>query len=55
MSLKNPNWNDAKDKEMYINIFYRQINKFFTEDEEMFCKTMYHAEEFDCGLDGDRK
>ena len=53
MSLKNPNWNDYSDRQLYNRLFYYNNNgKPLTEQEEEFCKTMYHFEEFASGLDG---
>ena len=55
MSLESPNWYDYNDRKLYDELFYtRKENKILTEQEEEFCKTMYHYEEFACGLDGDR-
>ena len=51
MSLEKPNWNSSEDRKLYDELFYRQA-KPLTEQEEKFCKTMYHFEEFECGLDG---
>jgi len=53
MSLKNPNWNDYSDRQLFDKLFYQNNdNKPLTEQEEEFCKTMYHFEEFASGLDG---
>ena len=51
MSLDKPDWHDVKDRELYEQLFYHQT-ELLTEQEEEFCKTMYHLEEFACGLDG---
>ena len=54
MSLKNPNWFDRQDRELYEQLFYMGSNGYdMNEDEWEFCKTMYHMEEYACGLDGD--
>jgi hypothetical protein len=54
MSLKNPNWFDRQDRESYEQLFYMRSNgNDMSEDEWEFCKTMYHMEEYACGLDGD--
>lgn len=52
MSLERPNWNDRHDMELYDKLFYHQ-SKPLTEQEKEFCTTMYHMEEYACGLDGD--
>ena len=52
MSLEKPNWNDRQDRLLYDKLFYQPIDRELTEQEEKFCKTMYHMEEFACGLDG---
>ncbi len=54
MSLKNPNWNDSSDRALYNRLFYYSNGEELTPDEENFVKTMYHYEEYACGLDGDR-
>lgn len=51
MSLKNPNWFDRQDRELYEKLF--NIGYDMNEEEWAFFKTMYHMEEFACGLDGD--
>lgn len=54
MSLKNPNWFDRNDRELYYQLFYMDSNGYeMSEDEREFCKTMYHFEEYANGLDGD--
>lgn len=54
MSLKNPSWFDRDDRELYEQLFYMKGNGYnMTEEESSFCSTMYHMEEFACGLDGD--
>ena len=53
MSLDKPNWNNTQDRALYNELFYGNKNyEELTEEEEEFCKTMYHMEEFACGLDG---
>ena len=51
MSLEKPNWYSLEDRKLYDELFHHQT-KPLTEQEEEFCKTMYHFEEFVCGLDG---
>ena len=48
------NWYNWQHRELYNKLFYQSIDRPLTEEEEEFCKTMYHFEEFACGLDGDR-
>lgn len=53
MSLKNPNWHDFNDRQLYDKLFYHNNDeKPLTEEEERFCTIMYHFEEFASGLDG---
>ena len=54
MSLERPNWGDWQDRMLYDELFYHNNHgKPLTELEERFCTTMYHYEEYACGLDGD--
>ena len=56
MSLKQPNWNDKKDRALYDELFYGKTKyEDLTKEQQEFCKTMYHFEEYVCGLDGDRE
>ena len=53
MSLKNPNWNDRKDRATYDELFYGKTEyEDLTDEQQDFCKKMYHLEEFASGLDG---
>ena len=52
MSLERPNWYDMQDRLLYDKLFYHKLDRELTEQEEEFCKTMYHMEEYACGLDG---
>lgn len=52
MSLERPNWNDPQDRDLYDKLFYHKVDRKLTEQEENFCKTMYHMEEHACRLDG---
>ena len=55
MSLESPNYNNSEDRALYDKLFYHNNDgKPLTEQEEEFCKSMYHMEEVACGLDGDR-
>lgn len=51
MTLERPNWNSIQDRKLYNELFYIKTEPL-TEQEEEFCKTMYHFEEYACGLDG---
>lgn len=54
MSLEYPNYYNSKDRELFEFLFYRNKDgNPLTEQEQEFCKTMYHQEEFNAGLDGD--
>lgn len=52
MSIEKPNWGDRADRELYFKLFYSKQDKPLTDVEKEFCKTMYHLEEYACGLDG---
>ena len=55
MSLEHPNYYNRADRELYDKLFYKDNGgKPLREQEERFCITMYHMEEFACGLDGDK-
>lgn len=54
MSITNPDYRDFKDRILYEKLFYHNNNGVpLTRDEEEFCKTMYHMEEYASGLGGD--
>lgn len=48
------NWYDRQHRELYDKLFYHKMDRPLTEAENEFVKQMYHAEEYACGLDGDR-
>lgn len=52
MSLEQPNWYNTQDRLLYDELFYHDVGRPLTEDEERFCNTMYHYEEYASGLDG---
>ena len=52
MSLKKINYNNLADKELYNKLFYKEKYDDLSDDEKDFVKTMYHMEEYACGLDG---
>lgn len=47
-------WYNRQHRELYDKLFYQDIGRPLTKEENEFCKAMYHTEEFACGLDGDR-
>lgn len=49
---KVPQWNNRQHRDLYNRLFYQKMDRPLTKEEEAFCKTMYHMEEFACGLDG---
>lgn len=51
---KVPNWDNIAHRDLYDKLFYSNIGRELTEEENEFCKRMYHLEEYSCGLDGDR-
>lgn len=55
MSLEHPSYCNSEDRQLYDKLFYNNKSKLenLTEEEQDFCKTMYHFEEYACGLDGD--
>ena len=55
MSLEHPSYCNSEDRQLYDKLFYNNKSKLenLTEEEQDFCKTMYHFEEYVCGLDGD--
>lgn len=54
MSLEHPDYRDRQDRILYEKLFYHNNNGVpLTEQENEFCKTMYHMEEYASGLGGD--
>lgn len=54
MSLGKPNYYSRQDRELYDKLFYHNNNGVpLTEQENRFCITMYHMEEYDTGYGGD--
>lgn len=51
MSLERPNWNDIADRALYDELWNKDPSER-SEQEERFLKSMYHQEEYACGLDG---
>ena len=49
-----PQYGNRQHRELYNKLFYQDIGRPLTEEENEFCKAMYHMEEVACGLDGDR-
>ena len=54
MSLEHPNFFNSQDRQLYYELERQIGTREFTKEEDKFFKTMYHQEEFDAGLDGDR-
>ena len=48
------NWYNRQHRELYDKLFYGKLERELTDEENEFCKAMYHMEEVACGLDGDR-
>ena len=54
MSLTRPDYNSRDDRILYDELFYHDnSDKVLTQQEKDFITSMYHQEEFMCGLDGD--
>lgn len=51
MSLESPRY-DYQDRALYDELLCKD-SKELTKEEKEFIKTMYHLEEYACGLDGD--
>lgn len=47
-----PDWGNRAHRDLYDKLFYRNGGRQLTQAENEFCKTMYHLEEYACGLDG---
>ena len=45
-------WNNIQHRNLYNRLFYQDIGRELTDEENEFCTTMYHFEEYACGLDG---
>ena len=54
MSLDIPNYYNSEDRRLYEQLCKEQFERELTRAEKMFFNYMYHQEEFDAGLDGDR-
>ena len=54
MSLEHPNFFNSQDRQLYYELERQIGTREFTKEEDYFFKTMYHMEEVDAGLDGDR-
>ena len=52
MSLEQPSWFNCHDRLLYNKLFYHDIGRELTAEEERFCNIMYHYEEYASGLDG---
>lgn len=47
-------WYNRQHRELYDKLFYSKLERELTKEEEEFVISMYHQEEYACGLDGDR-
>lgn len=47
-------WYNRQHRELYDKLFYSKLERQLTKEEEEFVISMYHQEEYACGLDGDR-
>ena len=54
MSLDMPNYYNSEDRRLYDELVNESFKRELTREESMFVSAMYHMEEFDAGLDGDR-
>ena len=54
MSLDIPNYYNSEDRRLYDELVNESFKRELTKAEKMFVSYMYHQEEFDAGLDGDR-
>lgn len=54
MSFEVPNYYDWADRELYEKLIVKDDDKL-TQEERRFVNTIYHQEEYACGLDGDRE
>lgn len=54
MSLEHPNFFNSQDRQLYYELEKQVGIREFTKEEDYFFKAMYHMEEVDAGLDGDR-
>lgn len=55
MTLIRPDYRDRHDRMLYQQLFYNKnkLDRPLTQQEEKFCKDMYHQEEYYNNLDGD--
>ena len=54
MSLEHPNYYNSQDRQRYEQLVNESFKRELSERERNFVTSMYHQEEFDVGLDGDR-
>lgn len=54
MSLEYPNYYNSADRALYHKLWNESFERELTPQEDEFIKSMYHMEEVDAGLDGDR-
>lgn len=54
MTLDIPNYYNSEDRRLYDELVNESFKRELTKAERMFVNYMYHQEEYDAGLDGDR-
>ena len=54
MSLEHPNYYNSQDRKLYDELVNESFKRELSREESMFVNAMYHMEEVDAGLDGDR-
>ena len=54
MTLDIPNYYNSEDRRLYDELVNESFKRELTKAEKMFVNCMYHQEEYDAGLDGDR-
>ena len=54
MTLEHPNYYNSQDRQRYERLVQDSFKRKLSELERNFVSCMYHQEEFDAGLDGDR-
>ena len=52
MSTESPNYYNSHDRELFYEL-EKMPYETLTEEQRKFFNTMYHMEEYACGLDGD--
>ena len=52
MSIESPNYYNSHDRALFYEL-EKMPYETLTEEQRKFFNTMYHMEEYACGLDGD--